>query len=206
MFQISVSACWLETHSGPDVKLSTFHQQSLIQPDCHVPSAGYQGYHINDVVQILPRSKLKGVGGVKSTVSNEKLKDEKYVGRSGRIVGMLDDGRVALQLYPLPPKQDAPSGDEQKEQALEAGEVRGDLPDTPSAEESDRAQAEIIDVDRDTINVILRASTRDYLQVIGVDDYKLDRGEVTEVYNDGSAELRLSDGVSIQTKLQSYCY
>lgn len=102
---------------------------------------------------------------------------------------------VVLELYPL--LEDMPSGNDQKEKASEVGDTGLNLQGTSSAEDSDHSQAQIIHVDHDFIVVILQASIRDYLQLIGVNDYKQDHGEVTDIYNDGSAQLRLFDGVSI---------
>lgn len=106
-----------------------------------------------------------------------------------------DSSTVVLELYPL--LEDTPSGNNQKEKASEVGDAGLNLQGTSSAEDSDRSQVQIIRVDHDLIVVILRASIRDYLQLIRVNDYKQDRGEVTDIYNDGSAQLQLFDGVSI---------
>ena len=139
MAQISVPACWLKTYSGPDVKLSTFHQQSMIQPDCHVSSVHHQGCHIGDVIRIQSRLGSNG---------------EEYVRRSGRIVGMADDSStVVLELYPL--LEDTPSGNDQKEKASEVGDAGLNLQGTSSAEDSDRLQVQIIHVNHDLIVVIL---------------------------------------------------
>lgn len=109
---------------------------------------------------------------------------------------MADDSSiVVLELYPL--LEDMPSGNNQKEKASEVGDAGLNLQGTSSAEDSDRSQVQIIHVDHDLIVVILRASIHDYFQLIGVNDYKQDCGEVTDIYNDGSAQLRLFDGVSI---------
>ena len=90
-----------------------------------------------------------------------------------------------------------PSGNDQKEKASEVGDAGLNLQGTSSAEDSDRSQVQIIHVNCDLIVVILQVSICDYLQLIGVNDYKQDRGEVTDIYNNGSAQLWLFDGVSI---------
>ena len=45
---------------------------------------------------------------------------------------------------------------------------------------------------------MLRVSLQDFLQLVGVDDPKRDRGEVTKVYGDGFVQLQLIDGVSVE--------
>ena len=139
MAQISVPACWLEMYSGPDIKLSTFHQQSMIQPDCHVSSGHHQGCHISDVVRIQSQSGSNG---------------EEYIGRSSQIVGMAgDSSTVVLELYPL--LEDMPSGNDWKEKASEVGDAGLNLQGTSSAEDSDCSQVQIFHVDCDLIVVIL---------------------------------------------------
>lgn len=186
---MSVPVYWLETHSGPDVSLSTFHQQSLIRPDSYVPPVHYQGYHINDVVRIRPAPEAP------LQDANHTLPSQELVGRSGRIVGIMDDGVLILELYSL--NEDIPPGDDQTEQVSEVDEATENLDGLLSVEVNDRSQPQIIHVDRGCADVVLRASIRDYLQLIGVNDFKQDRGEVTDVYEDGFAQLQLSDGVSI---------
>ena len=90
------------------------------------------------------------------------------------MIGVADDGTLILELYPL---NDFLSEDDQAD--------------------SECPQPQIIYVTRELATVVLRASIRDYLQLIGVEDPKRDRGEVTEVYDDGSIQLRLSDRVGI---------
>jgi len=96
------------------------------------------------------------------------------VGRSGQMIGVADDGTLILELYPL---NDFLSEDDQAD--------------------SECPQPQIIYVACELATVVLQASIRDYLQLIGVEDPKRDRGEVTEVYDDGSIQLRLSDRVGI---------
>jgi hypothetical protein len=140
-----------------------------------------------------------------------------YTGRSGRMVGTADDDTLILELYPL--KENAPPGDDQKEKASEIdlgdaiaedGQKEGSEVDEETTQASDGNQDEssgevpeqsepsIIYVDRELAVVVLRASLRDFLQLIGVDDPKQDRGEVTEVYGDGFVQLQLIDGVSVE--------
>lgn len=129
---------------------------------------------------------------------------------------MADDGRLFLELYPL--KENAPFGNLQQEKATkldqddvmaddnqkgkesemdddktEAGEVNQD---DSSAEVLGQSEPQMIYVDREIAVVILRASLRDLLQITGVNNSKLDRGEVVEIYDDGSVQLKLLDKVS----------
>lgn len=55
----------------------------------------------------------------------------------------------------------------------------------------------IIYLDQELTSVALRVSPRDFLQLIGVDNPKQDRGEVTKVYGDGFVQLHMIDGVSV---------
>ena len=51
---------------------------------------------------------------------------------------------------------------------------------------------------------MLQASPRDFLQLIGVDDPKWDRGEVIKVYDEGYVQLQLIDGVSVNNLSQLF--
>ena len=67
----------------------------------------YQGYYINDVIQIkLPHS----------SQNDKQSEGVEYVGRSGWMIGMADDGTLILMLYPL---ESLLSGDDQKEKVDE---------------------------------------------------------------------------------------
>ena len=135
------------------------------------------------------------------------------------MVGMADDGTLILELYPL--KENAPSGDDQKEKVSEIDEEEdanaeegqkgkvdeeyekrtqaGDGNQDKSSEEvPEQLEPTIIYVDRELAAVVLRVSPRDFLQLVGVDDPKRDRGEVTKVYGDGFVQLQLIDGVSVE--------
>ena len=135
------------------------------------------------------------------------------------MVGMVDDGTLILELYPL--KENTPSGDDQKEKVSEIdgeeeanaeegqkGKVdeeyekrtqAGDGNQDKSSEEvPEQSEPTIIYVDRELAAVVLRVSPRDFLQLVGVDDPKRDRGEVTKVYGDGFVQLQLIDGVSVE--------
>ena len=101
--------------------------------------AHYQGHCVNNVIQI-----LEG----KSKDANDTLSNE-YVGRSGQMIGVADDGTLILELYPL---NDFLSEDDQAD--------------------SECPQPQIIYVTRELATVVLRASIWDYLQLIGVDDPK----------------------------------
>ena len=90
------------------------------------------------------------------------------------MIGVADDGTLILELYPL-----------------------NDFLSEGNQADSECPQPQIVYVTRELATVVLRASIRDYLQLIGVEDPKQDRGEVTEVYDDGSIQLRLSDRVGI---------
>ena len=74
--------------------LSTFHQQSLIQPDAshYLPTVNYQGQCVNNVIQIL---------GANDTLPNREFRGKEYVGRSGRMISAADDGTLILELYLL---------------------------------------------------------------------------------------------------------
>ena len=74
----------------------------------------YQGYYINDVIQI----KLPHL-----SQNDKQSKGVEYVGRSGRMIGMADDGTLILMLYPL---ESSPSGDDQKEKVDEESTRAGD--------------------------------------------------------------------------------
>ena len=90
------------------------------------------------------------------------------------MIGAADDGTLILELYLL-----------------------NDLLSEHDQTYSEHPQPQIIYVDHELTAVVLRALVRDYFQLIGVNDPKWDQGEVTKVYDDGSAELRLSDRVGI---------
>jgi hypothetical protein len=206
---LPIPSSWLETHSGPDAT-STFRQQSLIQPDVsdYTPTAHYQGYYLNDIIQVkLPHF-------YDTLQNNKQLKGMEYVGRDGRMLGTADDCTLILKLYPL--KENAPSGcdqeekakeidqgdatpvDSQKEKVDEVDEVTTQADDgNQDGEVSEQSEPSIIYVDRELAFVVFRASPRDFFQLIGVDDPKRDRGEVIEVYGDGFVQLRLIDGVSV---------
>ena len=95
------------------------------------------------------------------------------------MVGMADDGILILELYLL--AETIPSGDDQKS--------FGEVPE--------QSEPTIIYLDQELASVALRVSPRDFLQLIGVDDPKQDRGEVTKVYDDGFVQLHMIDGVSV---------
>ena len=105
---------------------------------------------------------------------NRKFKGKEYVGRSGQMIGVADDCTLILELYPL-----------------------NDLLSEHNQMDSEHPQPEIIYVDHELATVALQVSIHDYFQLIGVDDPKRDRGEVIEVYDDGSVQLWLSDKVGI---------
>ena len=157
------------------------------------------------------------------------------------MVGMVDDGTLILELYPL--AEIIPSGDDQKEKVLEIddgdvitkggqkediddGDVNTRASQTPEVvggnvvteedkvdeetaqtgdgnqEEScgevpEQSEPTIIYLDQELASVALRVSPRDFLQLIGVDDPKQDRGEVTKVYDDRFVQLHMIDGVSV---------
>ena len=134
------------------------------------------------------------------------------------MVGMADDGTLILELYPL--KENAPSGDDQKEKVSEIDEEdvnaeegqKGKVDeeyekrtqagngnqDKSSEEVPEQSEPMIIYVDRELAAVVLRVSLQDFLQLVGVDDPKRDRGEVTKVYGDGFVQLQLIDCVSVE--------
>ena len=99
----------------------------------------YQGHCVNNVIQI-----LEG----KSKDANDMLSNE-YVGRSGQMIGVADNGTLILELYPL----------------------NDFLPEDDQAD-SECPQPQIIDVAHKLATVELRASIQDYLQLIGVEDPK----------------------------------
>ena len=121
----------------------------------------YQGYCVNDVIKILE-------GRSKDALSN------KYISRTGQMIGEEDDGTIILKLYPS-----------------------NNLPSEDNQVESEHPQPQILYIDLKLGIVVLQASIWDYLQLVGVDDPKWDQGEVTEVCNNGSTQLQLSDGVGI---------
>ena len=90
------------------------------------------------------------------------------------MIGAADDGTLILELYLL-----------------------NDLLSEHDQTYSEHPQPQIIYVDHELTAVVLWALVRDYFQLIGVNDPKWDQWEVTKVYDDGSAELRLSDRVGI---------
>ena len=75
--------------------LLTFHQQSLIQPDTshYLLTAHYQGYCLNDVIQITGRPNYM--------LPNREFRGKEYLGRSSQMIGVADDGTLILELYPL---------------------------------------------------------------------------------------------------------
>ena len=105
---------------------------------------------------------------------NREFRDKEYVGRSGWMIGAVDDGILILELYPL-----------------------NDLLSEHDQTYSEHPQPQINYVDHKLAAVALWASVCNYFQLIGVDDPKQDQGEVTKVYDDGSAKLQLSDRVGI---------
>ena len=105
--------------------------------------------------------------------SKDELSNE-YVSRTGWMIGEADDGTIILELYPS-----------------------NDLPSEDNQVESEHPQPQILYIDHKLTIVVLQASIWDYLQLVGVDDPKWDWGEVTEVCDDGSTQLWLSDGVGI---------
>ena len=105
---------------------------------------------------------------------NREFRDKEYVGRSGWMIGAVDDGILILELYLL-----------------------NNLLSEHKQTYSEHPQPQIIYVDHELAAVALRASVCNYFQLIGVNDPKRDWGEVTKVYDDGSAELQLSDSVGI---------
>ena len=88
------------------------------------------------------------------------------------MIGEADDGMVIFELYPS-----------------------NDLPSEDNQVKSEHPQPQILYVDHELTIVVLQASIWDYLQLVGVDDPKWDWGEVTEVCDDRSTQLQLSDGV-----------
>ena len=90
------------------------------------------------------------------------------------MIGEAYDGTIILELYPS-----------------------NNLLSEDNQVESEHPQPQILYVYHKLAIVVLWASILDYLQLVGVDDPKWDQGEVTEVYDDGSTQLWLSDGVGI---------
>ena len=90
------------------------------------------------------------------------------------MIGAADDGTLILELYLL-----------------------NDLLFEHNQTYSEHPQLQIIYVDCELPAVVLRALVCNYFQLIGVNNPKQYQGEVTKVYDDGSAKLRLSDRVGI---------
>ena len=112
--------------------------------------------------------------GANYTLPNREFRGKEYVGRSSRMISAANDGTLILELYLL-----------------------NDLLSEHDQTYSEHPQPQIIYVDHELTAVALRALVHNYFQLIGVDDPKRDWGEVTKVYDDGSAKLRLSDRVGI---------
>lgn len=121
---------------------------------------------INNVIQILKSNYMLPI---------REFIGKEYVGRSGWMIGVVDDGTLILELYQL------------NSMLSEHGQT-----------DSEHPQPQIIYVNCILTTVALWASIHDYYQLIGVDDPKQDWGKVTNVYNNGSVQLWLSDRVGIQ--------
>ena len=122
-------------------------------------------------------------------------------------------------------EKNVPSGDNQKEKMLEMDQGDGIAEDSQKGRwfevdegmqagdgnqdesfEDIPGQSEVLItyVDRKFAFVVLQASPRDFLQLIGVDDPKQDCGEVIKVYNEGYVQLWLIDGVSVNNLSQLF--
>ena len=121
------------------------------------------------------------------------------------MVGMADNGTLILRLYSL--EKNVPSGDDQKEKMLEMDQGDGIAEDSQKGRQfevmqvgdgnQDESSEDILEqsevlityIDRKFAFVVLQASPQDFLQLIGVDDPKWDRGEVIKVYDEGYVQL-----------------
>ena len=155
----------------------------------------YQGYYINDVIQI----KLPHL-----SQNDKQSKGVEYVGRSGWMIGMADDGTLILMLYPL---ESSPSGDDQKEKVDEGDANAEEKVDEESTragngnqdgEVLEQLEPMIIYIDWELAVVVFWVSLQDFLQLIAVEDPKQDRGEVTKVYDNGFVQLQLINRVSVE--------
>ena len=155
----------------------------------------YQGYYINNVIRI----EL-----LHSSQNDKQSKGVEYVGRSGRMIGMADDGTLILMLYPL---EGSPSGDNQKEKVDEGDANTEEKVDEESTwagdsnqdgEVLEQSEPTIVYIDRELAVVVLWVSLQDFLQLIAVEDPKQDRGEVTKVYDNGFVQRQLINGVSVE--------
>ena len=136
------------------------------------------------------------------------------------MVGMADNGTLILRLYPL--EKNVLSGDDQKEKMVEMDQGDGIAEDSQKGRQfevmqvgdgnQDESSEDILGqsevlityIDRKFAFVVLQASPQDFLQLIGVDDPKWDRGEVIKVYDEGYVQLRLIDGVSVNNLSQLF--
>ena len=127
-----------------------------------------------------------------------------YVGRSGWMIGMADDGTLILMLYPL---ESSPSGDDQKEKVDEGDANAEEKVDEESTQAGngnqdgevlEQLEPMIIYIDWELAVVVFWVSLQDFLQLIAVEDPKQDCGEVTKVYDNGFVQLQLINRVSVE--------